>query len=233
MDSGFLQIPHWLPSGSNHAILLVRKVQGEFLRAPLPSPTCSLLPRAMAGLPPASRLACRSHATGPSVSSDPPPRVHRHRYTRTGDRIRPTHSVVTAVPVVGLNRPPDPVLRVCLPEHPESPFSNACMRRHASSPAPTWLPSPCSRPSSVLSSPPYLPWCDWISYPSREKGQRTEGQRALARRNPTLRNESSGLFLKRKADRTYSGVMFQPPPRTTRRAQSPLSRADPSSGASS
>jgi hypothetical protein len=32
------------------------------LRAPLPSPTGSLLPRALAGLAPASRLACRSHA---------------------------------------------------------------------------------------------------------------------------------------------------------------------------
>jgi len=63
LDSGFLQIPHWLPSGSGLASALFRKVQGEFLRAPLPSPTCSLLPRAMAGFAPASRLACRSHAT--------------------------------------------------------------------------------------------------------------------------------------------------------------------------
>ena len=64
LDSGFFQIPHWLPSGSGLASLLVHKVQGEFLRAPLPSPTCSLLPRAMAGFAPASRLACRSHVAG-------------------------------------------------------------------------------------------------------------------------------------------------------------------------
>jgi hypothetical protein len=37
---------------SGLAILLVPRVQGEFLRAPLPSPTCSLLPRAGAGLAP-------------------------------------------------------------------------------------------------------------------------------------------------------------------------------------
>ena len=67
LDSGFFQIPHWLPSGSGLAILLFRKVQGEFLRAPLPSPTCSLLPRAMAGLAPASRLACRSHTTATAL----------------------------------------------------------------------------------------------------------------------------------------------------------------------
>ena len=63
MDSGFFQIPHWLPSGSGLAIFLVHKVQGEFLRAPLPSPTCSPLPRATVGLAPTSRLACRSHIT--------------------------------------------------------------------------------------------------------------------------------------------------------------------------
>ena len=62
-------------------------------------------------------------------------RLRSARPIRTEDRIRPTHSVVTSVPVVGLNRPSDPVLRVCLPEYPESPFSNACMRRHASSSA--------------------------------------------------------------------------------------------------
>ena len=42
-----------------------------FLRAPLPSPTCSLLPRAMAGLSPASRLPCRSHNPWNARSSHP------------------------------------------------------------------------------------------------------------------------------------------------------------------
>ena len=72
MDSGFFQIPHWLPSGSGLASFLVHEVQGEFLRAPLPSPTCSLLPRAMAGFAPASRLACRSHAARRTASSSAP-----------------------------------------------------------------------------------------------------------------------------------------------------------------
>jgi len=54
---GFLQILHWLintvvpSSGNLH----------EFLQAPLPSPTYSLLLWAMTGLTPARLLSCRSH----------------------------------------------------------------------------------------------------------------------------------------------------------------------------
>ena len=114
---------------------------------------------------PAGDLLCARTAALGGRSDPGRSRLRSTCPTRTGDRIRPTHSVVTAVPVVGLKRPPNPVLRICLPVHPESPFSNAGMRSHAFSPTPTWLRSPCSRPSSVLSSPPYLPWCDWISYP--------------------------------------------------------------------
>ena len=69
LDSGFLQIPHWPPPGPIPEVPSSLRCSWGFLRAPLPSPTCSLLPRAMTGLSPASRLPCRSHDYPPSLRS--------------------------------------------------------------------------------------------------------------------------------------------------------------------
>jgi hypothetical protein len=56
-----------------------------FLRAPLPSPTCSLLPRALAGFSPASRLPCRSHlnsnATGVRISFRDTAQARQHDFS--------------------------------------------------------------------------------------------------------------------------------------------------------
>ena len=44
LGSGFLQVPHWLPRGSTSPASASVTGRREFLRAPLPSPTCSPLP---------------------------------------------------------------------------------------------------------------------------------------------------------------------------------------------
>jgi len=62
LDSGFLQIPHWLPCGSGLAVLLVLKVRRGVSSGTLAFAYMFPAPRAMAGVAPASRLTCRSHA---------------------------------------------------------------------------------------------------------------------------------------------------------------------------
>ena len=62
LDSGFLQIPHWLPCGSGLAVLLVLKVRRGVSSGTLAFAYMFPAPRAMAGFAPASRLTCRSHA---------------------------------------------------------------------------------------------------------------------------------------------------------------------------
>ncbi len=103
MDSGFLQIPHWLPSGSCLAILLILMVQGEFLRAPLPLSTCSLLPRAMAGLAPASRLACRSHVVRFALTIYPYSLAFNLSAEMTLPRYIPSRDLGRRLPVTTLN----------------------------------------------------------------------------------------------------------------------------------
>ena len=53
-------------------------------------------------------------------------------------------------------------------------------------------------------------------------GKRRFQRSVLATRNPRLMNRSPVRFLPRKAERRYSGLMPQEPPRNTRRLQSPL-----------
>jgi hypothetical protein len=78
LDSGFLQIPHWRPCGPVPRVPSSVRCTRAFLRAPLPSPTCSLLPRAMAGLAPASRLACRSHIGSEEAAASVCPQIRAY-----------------------------------------------------------------------------------------------------------------------------------------------------------
>ncbi len=81
------------------------------------------------------------------------------RPTRASDRIRPARAVVAAFPAVGLNRRPSPVLRVSLPDDPET-----LSRQQGSHVTPQVPPQRASRVLArsflpMVSLPPYPLWC--------------------------------------------------------------------------
>jgi len=85
------------------------------------------------------------------------------RPTSTGGRIRPARAVVAAFAVAELNRRRSPVLRVALPDDPDTPSRQQGSPVTPPSSTPTSLPRACSQPSSSLlplvASPPYPLWC--------------------------------------------------------------------------
>ena len=70
------------------------------------------------------------------------------------------------------------------------------------------------------------PWA-----PTRGKDSKIQGITVRATRNPILRYRYPVEYPLRNAERRYLRLLFQEPPRKTRRAQSPLCHAIPSAGA--
>ena len=97
---------------------------------------------------PAGDLPC-ARIAGLGWRSDPGRSRLRSSYpTQTEDRIRPTHSVVTAVAVAELHRRHSPVLRVSLLDDPNVPSRQQGSRVTPPSSTPASLPCACSQRSA-------------------------------------------------------------------------------------